>query len=753
MSEPQTSPVPSAQGKNGPLRQLRISRRLTICFAVIIVLMLVGRGVMIWQFRQIRVQEEHLSGVNQQLIAVLRVHTGLMSFYEKLDALTQTRDAGRLLQEAGPMRDTLLQDTQRIKDALGKLPLEPRADPALLPTLQTIESALPSQLEVITALAKAGDWPAVKLRLDNEVRPLESLTSALVQNADLEVGLAQAEALEKIRRVQRFMMLVVPLSTLITLLFAAFLGVVITRSITDPLYRLMEASKALARGDFDHRVAIKGDDELTKLGMVFNDTAKRLQELYDALRNREVKRQQDERELRRITDAIPQLILVLGPQGKALHANQLLLEYSGQTLEDLNSPDFPERMIHADDWERARTERLEGFSCGIPFETEQRVRRKDGQYRWFLVRYNPLRDEAGEIIRWYATGTDIEDRKRAEDSTRNENQALREEIDRSSMFEEILGSSDKLVKVLSDVSRVAATDSTVLILGETGTGKELVARAIHKQSQRAARAFIRINCGAISSSLISSELFGHEKGAFTGAFQRRLGRFEAANGGTILLDEVGELPPEAQVMLLRVLQEREFERVGSNHPISVDIRVLAATNRDLKEAVAQGTFREDLFYRLNVFPIHLPPLRERSDDIPLLVEYFVERYAKRAGKRIRNIRKATLDVFLSYRWPGNVRELQNIVERAVLLCDGETLSVDESWLRQQSQGQIPQPSVALGGLKRPEAIQEREMIETALAESGGRISGPSGAAARLGIPRQTLESKIARLGINKNRYY
>jgi formate hydrogenlyase transcriptional activator len=319
------------------------------------------------------------------------------------------------------------------------------------------------------------------------------------------------------------------------------------------------------------------------------------------------------------------------------------------------------------------------------------------------------------------------------------------------MFGEILGSSEKLVKVLSDISRVAPANSTVLITGETGTGKELVARAIHKQSPRADRAFIRINCAAIPHSLISSELFGHEKGAFTGAFQRRLGRFEAADGGTIFLDEIGELPAETQATLLRVLQEREFERVGSNKPISVDVRVLAATNRDLEDAVTQGIFRRDLYYRLDVFPIFIPPLRERPGDIALLVEYFVDQYARKAGKRMRNIQKHTLDRFLSYSWPGNVRELQNIVERAVLLCDGETLSVDESWLRQAAH-ESSQVSIALGALRRPEASQERDLIEAALAESGGRISGPSGAAAKLGVPRQTLESKIARLGITRNKY-
>ena len=292
-----------------------------------------------------------------------------------------------------------------------------------------------------------------------------------------------------------------------------------------------------------------------------------------------------------------------------------------------------------------REDRQAALSRGVPFEIEKRARRKDGQYRWFLIRFNPFHDEQGRLVRWYATGTDIEDRKRAEERTRNENVALREEIDRSSMFEEIVGASAALRQVLAQVAKVAPTDSTVLISGETGTGKELIARAVHKRSNRSARAFIRVNCGAISPSLIASELFGHEKGAFTGALQRRIGRFEAADGGTIFLDEIGDLSIEVQIALLRVLQEREFERVGSSQPLAVDVRVLVATNRDLKSAVDAGTFRQDLFYRLNVFPIHLPSLRERVDDIPLLVEYFVDRYAQKAGKKFRDITSKTLALF------------------------------------------------------------------------------------------------------------
>src|SRR5207245_2133536 len=302
---------------------------------------------------------------------------------------------------------------------------------------------------------------------------------------------------------------------------------------------------------------------------------------------------------------------------------------------------------------------------------------------------------------------------------------------------------------------VADADSTVLITGDTGSGKDLVAQAIHRKSHRAARAFIRVNCAAIPPSLVASELFGHEKGAFTGALQRRLGRFESANGGTIFLDEIGDLPAETQIALLRVLQDREIERVGNSHPIHVDVRVLAATNRNLEKAVAAGTFRQDLFYRLNVFPIHVPSLRERAEDIPLLVEYLIERFATKAGKRIRKISRSALTLFQAYDWPGNIRELQNVIERAVILCDGDTFSVDETWLTRDS-NTAGEPTIPIGAsLAQQQRIQsetERQMLETALAETRGRIAGRHGAAAKLGIPRQTLDSKITALGIDKHRY-
>ena len=330
-----------------------------------------------------------------------------------------------------------------------------------------------------------------------------------------------------------------------------------------------------------------------------------------------------------------------------------------------------------------------------------------------------------------------------------ENLVLREEVDRVSMFEEIVGTSPALQAVLLRVTKVATADSTVLLTGETGTGKELVARAIHRRSNRSSRAFVSVNCAAIPRDLIASELFGHEKGAFTGATHQRLGRFELAGGGTIFLDEVGELPAETQIALLRVLQEHEFERVGGSHPIRVDVRVIAATNRDLQAAISAGSFRSDLFYRLHVFPIEIPPLRERREDIPLLVEYFIARYARKAGKHITTAEKRTLQVLQSYPWPGNVRELQNVVERSVIVCETGTFSVDESWLSQQP---IKKGAGSQFYLAEKVAAQEKEIIEAALHECQGRVFGPSGAAAKLGIARSTLESKIRSLKINKYQF-
>ena len=463
------------------------------------------------------------------------------------------------------------------------------------------------------------------------------------------------------------------------------------------------------------------------------------EELMKALRKSEA-------ELRQALDFAPQLVSVYGPNRERLHINRIALDYLGLTLDEWQQT--PERgaFVHPDDRARERDYFDRAVSTGSAYELELRLRKSDGSYRWFLARSNPVRDEEGQIIRWYAACTDIDDRKTAEERLQQENVALREEVDKASMFEEIVGASPALTTALSRVCKVAGSDSTVLITGETGTGKELVARAIHRRSRRASRAFVAVNCAATPRDLVASELFGHEKGAFTGAVQRRLGRFELANGGTIFLDEVGELPSETQVALLRVLQEREFDRLGGRERIQVDVRIIAATNLDLIAAVADGTFREDLFYRLNVFPLEMPPLRERREDIPMLVEYFIGRYAQRAGKTFRRVSKRTLDRLHSYSWPGNVRELQNIIERSVIVSDTDEFTVDESWL---SAGPRIQSRV---GLSRSVAAHEKAMIEDALRASGGRVFGHSGAAARLGMPRSTLESKIRALKINKSRF-
>jgi formate hydrogenlyase transcriptional activator len=452
---------------------------------------------------------------------------------------------------------------------------------------------------------------------------------------------------------------------------------------------------------------------------------------------------QDEIGLHTMTDAIRQYIVVLAPDGKVLYTNRVALNLTGLTISEVSDGGYFPRAFHPDDVGRFQAERQEKFLRETPFDLQMRLRLKNSQYRWHLFQYEPFKDDRGRVIRWYCTAADIDDQKRTEEELQNENLVLREEVDCSSMFEEIVGSSKPLRQLLKQVEKVAPSDSTVLILGETGTGKELIARALHRRSKRANRPFIRVNCAAIPQSLIASELFGHEKGAFTGALQRRVGRFEAANGGTLFLDEIGELPMETQIALLRVLQEKEFERVGSNHPISVDVRVIAATNRDLPALVTAGTFRQDLFFRLNVFPIVVPSLRERVDDIPLLVEYFVGRFAKESGKKIRRIGRHTLEQLQTYDWPGNIRELQNVVERAVILSESDAFVVDESWLEGESE--VSFPKRGLSAL----VDREMEMIEAALAEAHGRISGPSGAAAKLGIPRQTLESKIRRLGIDK----
>ena len=478
----------------------------------------------------------------------------------------------------------------------------------------------------------------------------------------------------------------------------------------------------------------------------------------DALHAREL-------DARSLLDNMPGLLLRLSPDGTPEFVNRPALQYVGKTLEEIRKWRTSD-IVHPDDLAHAIQVFGNGISTGQPFDFEYRARRFDGVYRWFQARVVPVRNVKGQILHWNTLITDIDDRKRAEEARKlaeealkdqlyKENLALRDEVERASMFDEIVGTSSLLKAVLSRIAKVAPTDSTVLITGETGTGKELIARAIHRKSRRAGRAFVSVNCAAIPRDLIPSELFGHEKGAFTGATQRRLGRFELADGGTIFLDEVGELLPDTQVALLRVLQEREFERVGGGQPIHVDVRVIAATNRDLEAAVANGTFRQDLFYRLNVFPIEVPPLRARKDDLELLVGYFVQRYGVKAGKDMRSIEKKTLDLLQSYDWPGNIRELQNVIERSVIVSSGGVFSVDESWLSKKSVSPAPAvkaSSLAQGQVAKSQPRSEREIIEAALAATRGRVSGPSGAAAKLGIPASTLEARIRVLRINKLQF-
>jgi formate hydrogenlyase transcriptional activator len=449
-------------------------------------------------------------------------------------------------------------------------------------------------------------------------------------------------------------------------------------------------------------------------------------------------------ELQQVIDMVPQHMYILQADGSPAFWNQAARRFF-EPAEALTPKEFMFKYAHPDDVERLWAEFQRTGQTGGSVEVEGRMRGPNEPYRWFLHQFFPLRDDHGAIVRWCGSLIDIEDRKHAEERTLKENVALREEIDKVAMFESIVGTSPALRAVLARVTRVAPTDSTVLITGETGTGKELIARAIHKRSTRGARAFVSVNCAAIPRDLIASELFGHEKGAFTGALQRRMGRFELAEGGTIFLDEIGELPAETQIALLRVLQEREYQRVGSNLSLRADVRVIAATHRDLPDAISAGTFRSDLYYRINVFPLEIPALRERTEDIRLLVEYFVHRYAGKTGKDIRNVDKKSMDRLRAYSWPGNIRELQNVVERSVILCDSETFTVDESWL-----SAMPRPTRVLAN---DMLAQERQLIEDALAECRGRVSGPSGAAARLGMPASTLDSKIRALKIDKHRFH
>jgi PAS domain S-box-containing protein len=471
--------------------------------------------------------------------------------------------------------------------------------------------------------------------------------------------------------------------------------------------------------------------------------------LYHEIQQTEEALRRSEKQLRDVIETMPVMAFTVLPGGVTDFVNRRFFDFTGLTAGDVDSQRGT--TLHPEDLAPQASKWQTSLETGEPFEGEVRVRGKGGEYRWFLARVSPLRDEGGNVLKWFGSLTDIEDRKQAEQRLQNENVVLREEVDAGAMFEEIVGASAALQAVLAKVAKVAPTDSTGLITGETGTGKELIARAIHKRSRRSGRPFVSVNCAALAPSLIASELFGHEKGAFTGAMQRRLGRFELADGGTLFLDEVGELPADVQVTLLRVLQEREFERIGGGQPIRVDVRVIAATNRNLKAAIAKGTFRSDLFYRLDVFPIHVPPLRDREDDILMLVEYFVQRYSARMAKRIRSVDKKTLQRLQSYDWPGNIRELQNIIERSVILSSGDVLSVDEMWLRKEPSVSAS-PEESAPRIKAEGGQSEREIIEAALAETRGRVSGPAGAAAKLRIPASTLASRMKALKIDRHLF-
>jgi formate hydrogenlyase transcriptional activator len=502
----------------------------------------------------------------------------------------------------------------------------------------------------------------------------------------------------------------------------------------------------------------------------------------DDRKRAEQKVQESEAELRTITDTIRQQIIILAPDGTTLYVNQVALDLTGYTKDQLDERGFWARVTHPDDVKRLRAERQERLLSGAPFDLEFRVLLKSRQYRWYLMQYNPLRDESGQIIRWYATATDIDERKRTEERLRNENVRLAqetvylEEQIRSEMgFEHIIGNSPALQHVLDLVETVAPNDSTVLLLGETGTGKELIARAVHERSRRKAKTFVKLNCAAIPTGLLESELFGHEKGAFTGAVVQKAGRMELADQGTLFLDEVGDIPIDIQPKLLRALQEKEFERLGSTHTRKVNLRLVAATNRNLEKMVADREFRSDLFYRLNVFPIRIPPLRERKDDIPLLVNFFVQKFAKQMHKRVNSIPVATMKALTAWDWPGNIRELENFIERAVILTKGESLAAPLAELRKGTTVEPVRESApkveddresapkteddvarilkeAIASLKKKTAPNERtkkqhDEIVRALTECKGCVGGGDGAAVRMGISRSTLMYRMKKLGI------
>ncbi len=429
------------------------------------------------------------------------------------------------------------------------------------------------------------------------------------------------------------------------------------------------------------------------------------------------------RQLQQLIDLVPQQMFIFEFDGGLSYTNRAAREYL-VPVDAVSPAGWLAATVHPEDLASVMQAHRDAAVHGISVETDARVRNKDGEYRWFREQLFPLRDGRGHTGRWCAMRIDIQEWK---ESAQHESLATREVNASKGKFEEIVGAAPRLQAVLARVAKVAGSDTTVLITGETGTGKELIARAIHKHSNRSHGPFVSVNCAAIPRDLIASELFGHEKGAFTGALQRRIGRFELAAGGALFLDEIGELPAETQVALLRVLQEREFQRIGGNQTIKADVRIIVATHRDLPAAMAAGTFRCDLFYRINVFPLEMPPLRERKEDIRPLAEHFIERYASKSGKTIQRIERKSLERLQSYSWPGNIRELQNVIERSVILCDTEIFSVDPSWLSQGARSTRP--------LTHELISQEKDSLKprwaNAKAESRARPGQPQSWAFRL----------------------
>lgn len=466
---------------------------------------------------------------------------------------------------------------------------------------------------------------------------------------------------------------------------------------------------------------------------------------------------ESEARFRTMADTAPVMIWVCGVDKECTYLNKQWVDFTGRRMEEQLGTDWLQG-VHPEDAHRAFEIYATNFDERKSFEMEYRLRRNDGEYRWIYDTGAPRFSPDGAFLGYIGTCLDITERKESEVKVQNaheelqqlknqleaENIYLQQELQLDQTLGEIVGQSDAIKYVLFKVTQVAPTDTTVLITGETGTGKELVARAIHGASSRKDRPLIKVNCGALAPSLIESELFGHEKGAFTGAGSRKLGRFELANGGTIFLDEIGELPLELQVKLLRVIQENEFERLGGTRTIKTDIRIIAATNRNLKLEVEQGKFREDLWYRLNVYPITVPPLRQRKEDIPLLVEHFVRGYSKKFGKTITSVSPRALQTFQAHSWPGNVRELANAIERAIIHAKGTVLhSVD------RFEATAEEPPFAAKTLEEV----ERDHIVRTLENTGWRIEGPHGAANVLGLNPSTLRTRMSKLGIQRRATY